>query len=387
MVLENDAWSENPPPSDDDAYSDSPQKDILSMEGLPKPMPIIGPLFGYNHKMMSKALQVKVIGASTVLERKLTTDELNAWAFWTAKQLSIMSYSPAVGVSAGVWRAYNTADTFRFPFYQVNLETFQKEVFPHARVAMLRGGRAVYAWHALRTFWYAVAGNVFASMFFASYSMSVTTMGEMSDQRLKPFVDAVRKKAQTRNGSLPGLGQGQQKGPLLADSQRQDDASPTGGMSGGYPDIPKEEPRWSPQPQSRPAPAQTRALEPQSQAFDIFDDASPTAAQQGTVPDTQPPRGSAWERLRRGEKPALAAETRTSGWDNLRKSQGSDWSKQQGQTQREQGQGATLGEGHSFSKSDEENNYVKDEAQKEFDARIEKERRGGDFSAGSNNRW
>jgi hypothetical protein len=395
MVLENDAWGENPPPSDDDAYgsgSDSPRKVLLSMEGLPKPMPIFGRLFGYNEKMMAKAMQFKSDNASTVLGRNLSTDELNAFAYWTAKQISIMSYGPPLGTIGGAWRAYNTRDTIRFPFYQPNMETFNKEIFPNARFPMLRGNRALYAWHALRTFWYVVAGEFFSQMFFGSYSMSVTAVGEMSDPRLKPYVDAVRKQSAQKRGSLPVPGQPQQKGPPRPiPQQKQDDASPTGGMGGGYPDIPKEEPQWMPPPQSRPEPAQAREPEPQSQPFDVFGDSSPAPTQQGRIPDTQAPRQqSTWERLRRGGKPAPIDDTRTGGWDNVRKTQGSgasDWAKQQEQTQKEQRQGATLGESYTYSKTDEERNYAKDEAQKEFDARIEEERRGGDFSAGTNKRW
>jgi len=398
MVLENDAWAEDPPPSDDDTYSGSgnARKVLVSMEGLPKPMPIFGPLFGYNEKMMSKVMQSKSANAAKVLNRNLTNDELNAFAYWTAKQISLVSYGPPIGIGGGLWRAYNTRDTFRFAFYQPNMETFNKEIFPHASVAILRGNRAVYAWHILRASVYTLAGNVFSQMFFGSYAMSVAGVGEFSDKRLKPYIDALKKQAAQTRGSLPVPGQGQQRRPgRQIPQQQQDDPSPTGGM-GGYPDIPKEEPQWAPPPQSRPEPAQARESEPQSQPFEVFGDSSPTPAQQGTVPDTQarPRQGalqqSAWERLRRGEKPTPIDGGSTGGWDNVRKTQGSgasDWAKQQEQTQREQRQGSTIGESYAYSKTDEERNYAKEEAQKEFDARIEKERRGDDSNADTNKRW
>jgi hypothetical protein len=393
MVLENDSWSENPPPSDDDAYSGNSAKVNVDTTGFPRPMPIFGKLFGYNEKVLAQGISARVQNLVNVLQRRPNNDEVNAIAFWTAKQISIMSYGPPIGVAAAFWRSWKTADTFRFPFYQANMETFQKEVFPHAQVAMLRGGRAVAAWHIARTICYGICGNWFGKMFFANYSVSVVAVGEMSDKRLKPYHDGLRKQAEQKRGGLleaPGQRPGQQKPPVPESPQTQDDASPTGGMFGeAEPESPQQQPQWKPLPQSRPTPVpvKARAPEPQSQPFDVFGDDSPSPAQQGAVPDTQAPQqpqGSAWERIRRGERPAGAG-----GWDNVRKTQGpgqSEWSRQQGQEQREQRQGSTFGERYSISKTEEESSYAKAEAQREFDARVERERRGGDFG-GNQKRW
>lgn len=48
-----------------------------------------------------------------------------------------------------------------------------------------------------------------------------------------------------------------------------------------------------------------------------------------------------------------------------------------------------MGDSFTFSKTEEERNLAQIEAQKEFDARVEKERRGGDFSSGNGDqkRW
>ena len=212
----------------------------------------------------------------------------------------------------------------------------------------------------------------------------------MSDKRLNSFLDAMRKEIQQKKGGLPGV-QGQKPGqqpPVPVSAQAQDDASPTGGMFGGAePESPQQEPQWQTPTQSIPptVPVQARMPEPQSQPFEIFGDDSPSPAQQGVVPDTQPsqqPRGSAWERIRRGERPAGAG-----GWDKVRKTQGpeqSEWSRQQAQEEREQRQGSTPGEGYAISKI--ENSHAKEDAQREFDARVEQERQGGDFS-GNQKRW
>ena len=96
------------------------------------------------------------------------------------------------------------------------------------------------------------------------------------------------------------------------------------------------------------------------------------------------PQGSAWDRLRRGEKPTPIPQN-SGGKPPPSQSQ---WSRRQSETQREQTEGSTTGN-FAFSKTEEERNYAKEEAQKEFDARVERERRGGDFSQGGGDqrRW
>jgi hypothetical protein len=56
---------------------------------------------------------------------------------------------------------------------------------------------------------------------------------------------------------------------------------------------------------------------------------------------------------------------------------------------REQAQSPTASDDFAFSKENEERSLARTEAQREFDARVERERRGGDFSSGSGNqkRW
>ncbi|TVY88225.1 hypothetical protein LAWI1_G007535 [Lachnellula willkommii] len=381
MVLE-DSWSEKPPPSDEDSYSSSGSGSSprikINTDGFSKPLPIIGTLFGYSDQFMAQLIQTRLRNMANVLQRQPDIEEITALAFWTSKQVSIMSYGPVVGVAGGCWRAWQTADTFRFPFFQPNLETFQKEAFPHARMPILRGNRAIQAWHLARTFSYGACGNFFSTMFFGSYSVSVATVGETSDKRLKDYVEAVRKQGQQRSGKLPGLPD-QRQPPVPVGGHGQDDASPTGGMFGGAEsESPQEQPQWKPPPQSRPTPVQTQAPEPQSQPFDVFGEDPRTAAQQSAIPDTQAsqPRGSAWERLRRGQQSGVQG----GGWDAVRQTQGpgqSEWSKQQAQSQRDQKQGSTFGESYSISKTDEERSYAKEEAQREFDAQVERERRAG----------
>jgi hypothetical protein len=399
MVLENasastqgDSLDDSSPRSDDDPYSNSIPQETgyhIDRSNFPRPIPIIGPLLGYNDQFFSKVLQAKVLNGSKALGRPLTQDEATAFAYWTAKQISIFSYGAPVGISWGLWRCYSTASTMRFPFWQPNLEKFQSDVFP-PRLGTLKGVRAVTAWHALRFVAYGACGNWFGQLFFGSYSMTVASVGELSDKRLKPFSDAIKSQAEKKRGSLQGMPKPGPVGQQQTGNNSQDDASPSGGMfmeetmgndNGGNTGGTTNQNRPWP---AKPVPAQMPTQETPNQPFDAWDDASPTGGQ-GVSADTsrtQPPRssGSAWDRLRRGEKPPTVPRQQSGP---------TSFPNAENEAQRDQRQGSAVDDSFAFSKSEEERSYAKDEAQKEFDARVERERRGGDFSSGNGDqkRW
>ncbi|KAF4631370.1 hypothetical protein G7Y89_g6764 [Cudoniella acicularis] len=380
MVLPNssrsddDPFADSSPPSDSDPYSSSYAEVRIptTTDGLPQPFPIFGRLFGDTDADFSKLLGWKIEQSKTVLHRPLTQPEIDAFAYWTARQISILSYSSPVALAAGLYRTYSTRLEFRFPFYKPNLATFNTAVFPHPRMAMVTGPRATIMWHIFRAFGYTSMASIFSKMFFGSYAASVGGVGEVTDKRLKAYVEAVRGQVQQRRGGLPGA-----MGKVPAErvpKKQEDDASPTGGMfneevaeSPYQEDV--QQPPAPPRPQTYPAPPS----QPQSDSFDYFDNASPTASTVSSNTSLPTPTGSVWERVRRGERPPTSssqapsqAQSKPSGsWEERRKS-GDD--------------------SFSFSKTDEERNYAKEEQQKEFDARVERERRGGNFSAGGLNR-
>lgn len=268
------------------------------------------------------------------------------------------------------------------------------------------GGRAALAWQTLRVITYGYVGRGISRLLFGSYSATVSAVGELSDPRLKEVVSTLRKKSQERRGALGGQSK-QTDGtvpfptPAGVRSRKQDDdASPTGGLyfdevasdstDGGNTDSTVREEEWSRRDQQPLSKAPIPSVTPEipERPFDEFDDSSPTGGQ-GTRADTTPQQGSAWERIRRGG--SSAGEQTKSSWPTAQEkpsgqSGQSAWSKRRENSQEEQ-QSAS-GESFSFSKSKEERELAKSEAQKEFDARIERERRGGDFSnSGDQKRW
>jgi hypothetical protein len=427
MVLDDashvgsEVFSDDAPDSDSDPYSSSGPLNsalVLDTTKFPQPFPILGPMFGYNGQLLSKLVHERIDAAVKMLERPTTEDEATAIAYWTAKQIAVTSWGAPLGIAAGTWRAYQTADTFRFPFYKPEPDTFRALAWPSARTTLLSGPRAVAAWHATRLLAYGFMGSFFGRILLTSYGMSVSTVGEITDPRLKNYVEAVRKVAQSARGRLPNesqkpgkVGGVQEKDATTiwkdrirergdntnSDIEEYGDTKSSGSPAivedAVMPDPNTKTPERGARPSGETYPKKINAgasqMEKEAQSFDdSFDEASPTGGR--GMEDTIAAGGSAWDRIRR------QASGQPTG------NQGSNWPAGQAQqarhpdqrawrrdSQRHPRQGPATGDSISYSKSEEEIQWARDEAQKEFDARVEQERRGGDFSSdnGDQKRW
>ncbi|TGO89855.1 hypothetical protein BPOR_0090g00020 [Botrytis porri] len=417
MVLENASSKEangsfdSVPTSDSDPYASSEQDkgqaasiERYKIDGtkIPQPLLLFGPLFGFNLAFLTKIIHLRIQNSERITNRPLRQEEIDALAFHTGKVIRINSFAPVAGLSAGIYRAVQTAPTFRFPFYQPNLETFNSSVFPHAKMPYIKGPPALIAWHAFRGLCYGYIGTTVSKFLFGGYAASVGAVGQMGDTRLKDIVKATSEEVARHQKNLPspaGIprppmkpGQGQPQ-PQTRSTQGYDDASPTGEAEWSEEDNAPASGQTAPQtfpqtrgwPQRKPVPAQAPAQEGEK-PFDLFDDASPTNGQgMDTAPTTaQSPgqTGSAWDRIRRGEKPASTSHTTTSQPPK------SGWATVQNNKPKASSDAPSSADSFTFSKTEEDRNLAQVEAQKEFDARVEKERRGGDFSSGGDQkRW
>lgn len=408
----SESFAESTPASDNDPYSSTEDSSgssySIDRTNFPKPVPIIGPLLGYDDKLFAQVSRLKIEHASRKLQRPLTSEEATALAYWGAKQISIISYGTPIGVAAGAWRCWDTRAKFRFPFYGPNMATFNPMQFPNGMV-FVNGPKAPIIWHVFRALFYTGFGKFAASMLTGSYAMSVAAVGEMADPRLKVFRDKLMADAKANRTAAPasrfpqGLPQQAEKQQVetvegMEETKPYDDASPSGGMffdqatdnssapvSTSQRVVEKVQPevqrRW-PQP---PQPIN----ESENRPFSVFDDASPTGGQ-GVSPEAvnpPAPTGSAWERVRSGQKPSTPPQRQTTGWQTQgsQQPQESAWAKQRGTVQN----GDAIDDEFSSSSSREDKKYGRGDAQREFDAKVERERKGGDFASGNGDqkRW
>ncbi|KAI9716663.1 MAG: hypothetical protein M1812_005201 [Candelaria pacifica] len=415
MVLDNasttpDFVSDSSPTSDNDPYSssndgqtantDPAATTMLDISKFPGPIPLFGPLCGYTTTYRIAFIQRRMVDSTQILQRSLSVDEATALALHTSKGMSIASWGPPIGLIWGSYRAYSTAANYKFPFLTPNPEKFESFVF----AGMVRGRQAQLCWHGCRWLAYSAFGTCVSNAIFNTYGAVTAAVGEQRDPRLQDLVKAIKVKmnqelgeAKTRLGEAKRgsgrqpvghtgdpTGQGQTTMPELSKNHRQaigDDASPTGGYNdtedgaslaqSGDGILSDQQMRTQEQrQQATPGKSPTENRASTSTSFDDFDDASPTAGQ-GPV-DATSGGGSRWERIRsqssaQGEGGARAVKRGSS-------------------TQQERMEGSTTGDSFTFSETESDRPSTRSEAQREFDERVERERRGGDFNAGRGGR-
>ncbi|CAF9931010.1 hypothetical protein IMSHALPRED_008340 [Imshaugia aleurites] len=409
----------------------------IDISSLPSGLPILGPLTGYTPAQKVASIQKHFAHMTETIRRPLTESEQTALAYHTAKGFAISSYGPTIGIAAGAYRTYATRAEFRWPIYGKIISDapaegeVQKGFWDGQK--MRAGGKEILQGvssqakanilHVTRGFAYCLISCFLFPVFVSSYAATVSAVGEIRDPRLQESNRGVREavardqrqrlekageivkqadaRKEARMPSFPrerDQGRGRKGGGFEVD-----DASPTGGamMDLGIDDeqekltgaadmggVLSDGQMRSAEAKARPPPSQNPAgnsaatyqmekVERQPKDFGSdFDDASPTGGS-GANDAADGSGGSVWERIRQQQS---ASEPSGS-------SIGRGGGRRGGGAQQEQQEGSTAGDSFSFSRSDEERSYAKADAQKEFDERVEKERRGGEFSSGGERRW
>jgi hypothetical protein len=382
MVLEEvksepDGFSDSPPSSDNDPYS-SPESGPgidyhINSETLPQPMALFRGRASYN-AFFNAQLTRRIHNAATRLGRPPTQEEVDSLAYWTAKQLSLISYGPPIGYAGGLWRAYATRKTFRFPFYTPKFE-HKGLAWPSSTIKILSGSMAVKAWHGTRAAAYFMLGRYLGLVLATYYSLNVVGFGERLDPRLKEYVQAVDREVKAVRGQFPSTRSISKEPPR-------------------NPTMPWPEQSREPQPNQAEDSPDSPQTEGQLWGFDTdYDGNSPADGKRTENIGTT--EGSAWERLRQ-QGTSQAGKNHGSGWLSGRGQQSSpprqsELSRNRSPSQQDpnsQGDSAAE-ESFAFPKSEEERQLAKEEAQKDFDSRVEQERKGGHFDSGKGyaKRW
>jgi len=436
MVLQEITNSDEPtmqdaPLSDLDPYSSEPARETVDIEKgpdgrpiynyridttkLPRPWGPFGPRPIDQH--MLEGLSQQLGFATNILNRRLKQDELDALSYHFARGMRIASFGIPLGIAGGTLYALRNRSTYAFPFYT------PKEGFNPDKFGPFRGRLAQNLWHAVRCNCYGFVGVILGGVFFSSLAVSLDAAGKASDPRLKDFSSALRqrmKEGRSMEPMNPRTGQkssvttqegGMQSQVLKAEealnrsrarnanppsprmqrsSRRDDDMSPTSGswvdenVNASSDTGLLSDAQIRSQESRQQADERTSATENRANTFDLNkvtrqprsfdqDDASPAAS--NAAASKPQSGGNTWERIRK-EAVAGPKSPANSSWNRPKSVQG------------EQREGSTLGDSFSFSETDEERQLAQSEAQRDFDARLEKERQGGEFDQGSRGkRW
>lgn len=370
------------PTSDHDPYDSAAGQTtgrISPSTKLPRPVPIVGPLMGYTNANLVRTINQGMAQASQLLKRPIRQEEAEALAYNFAKMERTSSWGGAFGLAAGLYRAWSTAAKFSLPFFNPDVSKIDPDSF-----AGLKGSAARSLRHAFRGASYGTLGLFIGGMFAKGYAAGVMVVMINKDPALHDMSEAMKKLAAERAGRTAPTPKRTQPVPQPAERDPYtDDMSPQassydtgsgilsdrdmrGQEMGRNPDEPSPESQRSPY-------SIARSVPPSREPRDAFDDMSP--AQQ--PPAAESSQGSAWDRIRK--QAASNQDSRSTPRSNSPFIPGPRASG---------GAAESLGDSFSFSSTDEERQLAQSEAQKEFDARVEKERQGKDFSDGQfGKRW
>ncbi|CAO1601185.1 hypothetical protein XANCAGTX0491_004849 [Xanthoria calcicola] len=401
-----DATPDTPDPYDTSSQT-STDVSSVDLSQVPHPLPIIGPLFGYTSTYVANLAAMRLQYHTATMQRRLSQQEREAIVFHTYKSAKICSIGLPIAATVGAFRAFSTRDNYRYPLWGA----LKKEGgwWDGSRIRIMgqtvsEGSRARVLVHSYRSAGYVAAAMLFGGLLVNSYAGTVAAVGELRDPRLKDITNTIYAKNKQQRGDLEAMktqmkdptGQGNASAGDLWKRHRKDigavdDASPSAGADGYGREVERlggsntgimsdaqmraQEKRQQASPgdsptENRASTFRLERVEKQPSDFGgTFDDASPAAdggADQGQG-------GNAWDQIRRqAQNPSSRAQQRAQRWNPVKK---------------EQQEGATTGDSFAFSSDDEQRQLARDEAQNEFDARVERERQGGNFNENRGKRW
>ena len=433
MVLEDSSPPAVPdfipddPPFDNGSDGSSSHQDLelelhLDLNGLPRPF--LGPFFGWTERGRTSFIVKQQIDIIKAARRSPTPEETRRLSEIFAKEYRTRSFAPPLGLTLGFYRAYKSRHTWSSPFHKAS-GNFNPEVVRFPGLGeILKGRLARSFWHSGRYAIYALIATCWAYLLVTPYAITVAGMEMTLDPRLKDLVPLAlankreaSKQERARAGQQPHerdpYGQGSTSMNDLwknhrhniggEELQQDDEASPTAGQAAGYsledghsqsmfsgrPDnTPDNTSAQSPSQVSsnsnalpRHSPRRTGTRETSassSQPLEDFDNAPPTESPPSSSAAPSP-AGSAWDRVRQnaGSTGALPRPNKVRR-DRAPPGSSSD--------------DKSSGDDFSFSSADEDRQLARHEAQNEFDERLERERRGGDFNGstrdgGGRRRW
>jgi len=363
--------------------TDEQAEQALKLLGVPfenlKSPPFFAPLFGYTTSWQRKSIARSLIANSLAAGRVVTPAEADVIAQHRSKVNYQLPWAyPAALVTAG-YLTHRGRSRMRFPFYTPHPGRFSPLAFPSAAAPFLTGLRAGFVWNALRFGAYYVVCKYSVVPLFQSVVLTKSIFDLATDPRLKDIDHLIvaKKKAKARQVAedsavaAPGRPSSWRK-PEEEEQQGHDDDDQQQQQEQQQQEQQQQQQKQQEQQQlTRWAQQAKRDIESQGarQNYDIFGDgASPVAPAQGQqsqhpAAGSPPPpgAGSYWDKIRQRAK----AE------------EGAPW---QGQQQSGEPQGQQTTGQHTYTPAEQEKAYAKEQAQKEFDAMLERERRGIDDS-------
>ncbi|KAI1798994.1 hypothetical protein F4811DRAFT_545888 [Daldinia bambusicola] len=385
-------------------------------------LPFWAPLFFVKDAIRVFYITSKTIHAARFSQRPLAAEEIDATseaAASASRWLALINPTSLLIAGTICWR---TKKTFKFPLYQPKQGRFNPFIFPSRSFPIIKGYYAVVAWHGIRFFCYFPLAMIGSMVFYTSIAEKSYDVRIAMDPRMKAWFEDVRKSLANKSRMQHGNQAPPQNLPAQSDPNSQSsqgfpvppfpydkyssesgnqasreygrdgftsqsnssssdsDQEAKRSQSASFPESYWGKGTQSPTPQSTPqgSDSGSRYSDNDSDLFDNDDDASPVpvALRKAEAQQTRSTQGgSAWDRIRQQTQSGSSQWARgdSSGeersWGQLRQDKTKNTQERQPRT-----------EGFAYTKQDEDKEsriYEKEKAQKEFDALLESERRGG----------
>jgi hypothetical protein len=392
----------------------------INFDSIPK-LQFWAPWFGVTDVFRVMSVLRRVSSHSNGAMRPLTGAEASAISEHTARSVRYFAWAQPVSLGIAIAAAMRGRKTFRFPFYQPKGKKFDPHHFPSKTMAILKGPRVPFTWHIVRTAAYFPFVWIPTAVFFSSIADTSFQAHVLRDSRLTGLIEDVRRNAKnvsnmmeqearrrrgvqnspeaTRPQTSQQTGDSVYRDPTPQDYGSSDYAAQPSntydGSSAATEASQSTQPNWPQSAYAQPTPRQvqertrkgfgSRQEKEDSDLFDADDDASPVAPSARSTDGGQgSSSGSAWDRLR---QQARSGGAQWEKGDSSGQEQG--WAQLRQDKTRNPKEATPKVDEFSYSKDDEERetrNYERDQAQKEFDALVEAERRGEGGNA-SSGRW
>jgi hypothetical protein len=359
----------------------------------------------YGGPQRAYASGVQVINTIHFVEssaaRFVTRREAEGLAYLSSKRSLYGITGSLTGTIAGCIIAYRSRDKMKFPFRAAQpLERYNN--FPNRYLPLLQGSFAHYAWQITRAHVWAALGIICIRPLFSAMGNYTVINGLSQDERTQDLAKTIKARSLERMESMrqrrshqpqPSEVQHGQQGQTL--DQNPDIAHEQISLQTWHRDFSSRDDSETHDSRetrdSRPAepispPARghdnvqslpNRSTPPPNGDvffYDDDDDASPTA---GNKPRPESQAGSTWDRIRKGESSGpLSQQAQKPGYppNSPPSTSPRGWRRPGAQPQQD-AQFENSADSFSFSKTEADKQFAREQAQKEFDEMLDRERR------------
>ncbi|KAI5467739.1 hypothetical protein BGZ63DRAFT_399292 [Mariannaea sp. PMI_226] len=343
----------------------------------------------------------RVSGFASTLGRDLEDSETKAIAEYTLDNIHTNAACKWLTIGLAAYMTYRGRHTWQFPFYKPKLggkfnPNEATSIFSNKKI---RGAYPRFTWHTLRFTAYAAVTMLMVEPVFRAVNFIRTESAMAKDPRLETFIKEATSKVERVMAD----------GPLSRESRHQRQAG-SSAASDALPEYQTQETDYGDQSKTHyqenkfetgvpsqgwanVSPPSSTSQQPQSSnsgwgVLDEDDDASPIAASARNQSMGTASGGSAWDRLRQqsqsGKRPQDQSEFQSrGGWAGVGRA-----NSQQQQSESQSGWGSAGSSSpewgskdkYSYSSGDGDRSSEKDQAQREFDEMLERERSNNEQS-------